>query len=88
MIILLNKHDGFKKVLNTRNANIICNILLQASIFSDIGATISEITASAKISENTFRKHLKSIPNQYLIFAKSSKPYRFKLDIEKIKATL
>ena len=88
MIIMLNKHDGFKKVLSTHNANIICNILLQASIFSDMGATISEITASANISENTFRKHLKNIPNQYLIFSKSSRPYRFKLDIAKLKALL
>ena len=88
MIMLIKKHNGFNGLLSKRNSNIICNILLQASIFSDIGATISEITASANISENTLRNHLKNIPSQYLIFSKSNKPYRFKLDIEKIKATV
>lgn len=87
MVMVLKSHDEFKNLLNSRNSDVICNILLQASIFSDIGATISEITASAKISENTFRKHLKNIPAQYVIFSKSSRPYRFKLDIEKIKDT-
>lgn len=88
MIMILNQHEEFKQLLKMRNSNIICNILLQASIFSDIGATTSEVVASANISENTFRKHLKNIPSQYVILLKSSKPYRFKLDIEKIKDTL
>ena len=57
----------------------IYDILLQAAIFSDIGATISEIQGTLQKSENTIISRMKKIPPEWLRCIKTSRPYHYKL---------
>ena len=57
----------------------ICDILLQAAIFSDIGVSVKEIIETLNISENTVYNHLKKIPEEYLWINKEIRPYRYQL---------
>lgn len=57
----------------------IYDILLQASIFSDLGATSAEIQATIHKTENTVASRLKQIPAGVLKCQKSSRPYHYSL---------
>lgn len=59
----------------------IYNILLQATIFSDIGATIKEIAATTNKSEKTIGIKLRNIPKDHIIIDDSSRPYHYKLNM-------
>lgn len=76
---LLEKH--FNKVLLD-----ICNLLLQATIFSDDGITLSEITTVCDISENTARAYFKKLPDALMISNTKARPYRYTIDLDLLKS--
>lgn len=68
------------KISDSTTLNIY-DILLQAAIFSDIGATSSEIQATICKSENTITTRLKQIPEGLLKCVKTSRPYHYSLKL-------
>lgn len=67
--------------IKNRTTRDICDILLQASVFSDIGgASVQEIQQTLSIAENTVYSHLKKIPQEYLKIDKHNRPYRYKFN--------
>lgn len=71
-VLLQNEDNTSKRVYN---------ILLQAAIFSDIGATNQEIVQTLKLSKRTIDTRLKEIPNERLLVDKTSRPYHYKLSL-------
>ena len=61
------------------------NVLLQATIFSDIGVTSSELQEVLRKSENTVAAKLKQIPEKYLIKNTSARPYHYTLNLSELK---
>lgn len=57
----------------------IYNVLLQAAVFSDMGATSHEIVQTLKLSKRTIDARIKEIPNEILLADKTSRPYHYKL---------
>ena len=57
----------------------VYNILLQAAVFSDMGATSQEIVQTLKLSKRTIDARIKEIPNEILLADKTSRPYHYKL---------
>lgn len=57
----------------------VYNILLQAAVFSDMGATSQEIVQTLKLSKRTIDARIKEIPNEILLSDKTSRPYHYKL---------
>ena len=57
----------------------VYNILLQAAVFSDMGATSHEIVQTLKLSKRTIDARIKEIPNEILLTDKTSRPYHYKL---------
>ena len=57
----------------------VYNILLQAAVFSDMGATSHEIVQTLKLSKRTIDARIKEIPNESLLADKTSRPYHYKL---------
>lgn len=57
----------------------VYNILLQAAVFSDMGATSHEIVQTLKLSKRTIDARIKEIPNEILLADKTSRPYHYKL---------
>ena len=83
----LTKYQAYLKTINKLNLKDktlfdIYNILLQAAIFSNIGATISEIKSTLKKSENTIMSRLKQIPKSLIIKNEQTRPYHYKLNLE------
>ena len=59
----------------------IYHILLQAAIFSNSGATITEISDALSKSPKTIRTHLDKIPAKHIKVSDKHKPYRYRLRI-------
>ena len=81
----------YARVLGTvqdKKMRSIYDILLQAAIFSDIGASIAEIMDTLDQTEATVYAKLKSIPEAYMIRNRSSRPYRYMLRLEAFDAPL
>lgn len=57
----------------------VYNVLLQAAVFSDMGATSHEIVQTLKLSKRTIDARIKEIPNEILLADKTSRPYHYKL---------
>lgn len=57
----------------------VYNVLLQAAVFSDMGATSQEIVQRLKLSKRTIDARIKEIPNEILLADKTSRPYHYKL---------
>lgn len=57
----------------------VYNVLLQAAVFSDMGATSQEIVQTLKLSKRTIDARIKEIPNEILLPDKTSRPYHYKL---------
>ena len=57
----------------------VYNVLLQAAVFSDMGATSQEIVQTLKLSKRTIDARIKEIPNEILLADKTSRPYHYKL---------
>ncbi len=88
--ILKHKYQNYQKAqsqllqtpdlpIKNKTAAAICDILLQAATFSDIGVSIKEIRETLGISENTVYNHLKKIPEEHLQINKEIRPYRYQL---------
>lgn len=60
----------------------IYHILLQASLFTPLGATMQEITSTINKSRNTVLKRLEDIPTSHILKDTSEKPHRFKLNLK------
>lgn len=69
----------FEFLSSDKTSKRIYNILLQAAIFSDIGATTQEIVDTLNISKRTVDSKIKDIPEQILYIDKTSRPYHYKL---------
>lgn len=62
-------------------ATSVYDILLQATIFSDVGITLGELQDVLRKSENTVVSRLKQIPESRLIKNSSTRPYHYKLNL-------
>ncbi|MBR1579998.1 MAG: Fic family protein [Selenomonadaceae bacterium] len=74
-----NKIDGLN--LNDRTAEGVYDILLQATVFSNWGATLKDICNTLGKSENTVAARLKKIPDTLLIRQKEIRPYLYKINL-------
>lgn len=60
----------------------LCDVLLQAAIFSNDGATAEEIAVTIGKTAKTTRSKIERLPENAIIKNVSSKPFRFKLDLK------
>lgn len=60
----------------------VYDILLQAAVFSDVGATVAEIAEALDQTETTVYAKLKSIPEEHMIQHRSSRPYHYMLCLD------
>lgn len=60
----------------------VYDVLLQAAVFSDIGATVSEIAETLDKTETTIYAKLKQIPEVYINQNRTSRPYHYMLRTE------
>ncbi len=60
-------------------------VLLQAALFTPLGATMQEITATINKSRNTILKRFENIPQSHILKDTSEKPHRFKLNLDAFK---
>ena len=58
----------------------VCDILLQATIFSSYGASIDEITNTIEKTRKTVQKRIDILPKHLLRINNSSKPYRYRFN--------
>lgn len=87
--ILLKKKKKFDyyikhlDVLSQKEKTVqeIYNILLQASVFSDFGASIEDIALPIRKSTKTISTKLKSIPSDEIIIDKRTRPFHYKLNL-------
>ena len=66
----------------------VYDVLLQAAVFSDIGATVEEIARTLDRTETTIYAKLKRIPEVHLHQNKSSRPYHYMLRLEEFSVPL
>ena len=67
----------------------IIYILLQATIYSDLGATIEEIQNALGIkSRKTIQSRISAMSKEIVLIDDSMKPYRHKLNIDSLKKLL
>ena len=78
---LFKNNAEFLKLSSDTKIDNLCDLLLQAAIFSDIGITSFELQSILKKSENTISAKLKQIPQKYLIKDVSARPYHYKLNL-------
>ena len=84
--VKLDNYKRFKKKidglnLNDRTAEDVYDILLQATVFSNWGATLKDICNTLGKSENTVAARLKKIPETLLIRYKEIRPYLYKINL-------
>lgn len=87
--VLLKKWDqylSYKKPLNSLEikdptTHKIYDVLLQAAIFSNWGATIDEIAVAIKKTKSTVYNKLKTIPPDRYIVSKKTRPYYYRLNL-------
>lgn len=86
---LLKKHKRFNyyyKYLDRlsqkeKNIKYIYHILLQASVFSDFGASIEEIALPLGKSTKTIATKIKQIPAEEITINKKTRPFHYKLNL-------
>ena len=66
----------------------VYDVLLQAAVFSDIGATVEEIARTLDRTETTIYAKLKRIPEVHLHQNRSSRPYHYMLRLEEFSVLL
>lgn len=66
----------------------VYDVLLQAAVFSDIGATVEEIARTLDRTETTIYAKLKRIPEVHLHQNRSSRPYHYMLRLEEFSVSL
>ena len=88
--VLLKKWDqyiSYKKHLDSleikdTTTHKIYDILLQAAIFSNWGATIDEIADAIKKTKSTVYNKLKTIPPNRYTVSKKTRPYYYRLNLQ------
>ena len=60
-------------------------VLLQASLFSDEGASLEEISIPVRKKPRTIQDRIKSYPQEHIIVNKSHRAYRYKLRLDFLK---
>ena len=73
-IVLKDVHD--------KTMRGVYDVLLQAAVFSDVGATVSEIAGTLDKTETTIYAKLKQIPEVYINQNRTSRPYHYMLRTE------
>ena len=71
--------------LRNKTTLALCTLLLQATVFSDIGVSVKEIQEVLQVTENTVYTHLKKIPEELLYIDKRMKPYRYWIKLESLE---
>ena len=89
LISKYQKYRDYEKKLDSldlKNKNVwtVADILLQAAIFSNIGASKQEVRRTIDKSENSVSKYIRQIPCGLVLINKTIRPYRYKLDLSKI----
>ncbi len=91
--ILKDKHsqlDYYSNLLNGFNFisdktdKSICFVLLQAALFSEDGATLSEIAGTIGKNDRTIRTHLSSLPKDYVIINTNHRAHRYMLNLKSL----
>lgn len=77
--MLMEKTKNTDKIIQ----DIYC-ILLQATIFSNGGATIDEVARSLNKSGKTIRNRIAQMPKQNIKILSGNKPYHYKLNLNQI----
>lgn len=75
-------HDRVLCAVHDRKMQGIYDILLQAAVFSDVGATVAEIAGTLDQTETTVYAKLKNIPEQHIVQHRSGRPYHYMLRLE------
>ncbi len=78
------KWEHLAPQLANKTTRAVGNVLLQATIFSDIGASIREICETLQKSENTIHAHIEKLPEGLVRIDKTARPYRYRIDVERI----
>lgn len=83
----LDQYTKYRSKLYTLNITDkttfrVYDILLQATVFSNIGATINEIAQTLEKTESTIYSRLKKIPEEQKIVLKDTRPYHYKLNVD------
>ena len=87
-LILLNDYrNKMNEVLDLSDKTVdrIYDILLQASIFSNSGASIEEISNTMNKNPKTIRKYIDLQPKENIEIDKTIRPYRYKLNTNILK---
>lgn len=75
-------HDIVVADVNDKTMRGVYDVLLQASVFSDVGATVSEIARTLDKTETTIYAKLKHIPKAHIYQNRTSRPYHYMLRTE------
>ena len=70
--------------LVNKTTRAVGSVLLQAAIFSDIGASIRELCTTLQKTENTIHAHIDKLPAGLVYIDKTMRPYRYRINIEKL----
>jgi len=75
-------HGRVMNAVHDKKLRNVYDILLQAAVFSDVGATVAEIAEALDQTETTVYAKLKSIPEEHMIQHRSSRPYHYMLHLD------
>ena len=75
-------HGRVMNAVHDKKLRNVYDILLQAAVFSDVGATVAEIAEALDQTETTVYAKLKSIPEEHMIQHRSSRPYHCMLCLD------
>lgn len=75
-------HGRVMNAVHDKKLRNVYDILLQAAVFSDVGATVAEIAGTLDQTETTVYAKLKSIPEEHMIQHRSSRPYHYMLCLD------
>lgn len=77
---LFCKYQGIVSYLGKKDITMIkiCDVLLQATIFSQHGATIDEISNTIDKTRKTVQKRIDTFSSEILLIDTGSKPYHYK----------
>ena len=75
-------HGRVMNAVHDKKLRNVYDILLQAAVFSDVGATVAEIAEALDQTETTVYAKLKSIPEEHMIQHRSSRPYHYMLCLD------
>lgn len=77
----LQQHLASLGLLDDSIDGQLYNVLLQAALFSQEGATLEELGLTLRKSPRTISDHIKKIPSDHILVNKEHRAYRFRLDL-------